>query len=112
MKYIICYNKSDVKKMIDWFEENYINSRDSIINMVGQASIEHACSINSLYESCKVIKTHDTKKYSLKIHIQWLTKLADVGVEGRNAGEKLRNYLLSDGNVGKELLPIKYILER
>ena len=101
-----------MEKIIDWFNENYIEEKVTIFNLVEKACIEHACTPQSLHEACLIMNEYNSEKTSLRVHIQYFTKLADYGISGHNAGRQLRKYLNRTDDVGKELMHIQRILEK
>ncbi len=101
-----------MENIIDWFNENYIEGKVTIFNLVEEACIEHACTPQSLYEACLVMNVLNPEKASLRVHLQYFTKLANYGISGHNAGRLLHKYLNRTDDVGKELMHIQRILEK
>jgi len=79
-------------KIIEWFDENYIEEKITIFKILEEASIKHACNFESLFESCQMMKQAYPEKTSLRREVQYFAKLADHGISGYNAGKKLRSY--------------------
>lgn len=74
----------------EWFEENYIelDARD----IIEKAVLKHDCTVNGLYESCRVLKEMFPEKSSLTFQLKYLVAMADNGITGTIAGEQLATY--------------------
>lgn len=79
-------------KIIEWFDKNYIEEKVTIFKILEQASIEHACNFESLFEACQMMKQANPEKTSLRREVKYFAKLADHGISGYDAGKKLRSY--------------------
>lgn len=83
-----------MEAIFNWFDENYIEEKESIFKIVEEACIKHACSIQSLFESCIIMKQCNPDKTSLRREVKYFARLADHGISGYNAGRKLRDFFL------------------
>jgi len=81
-----------MNKIIEWFDKNYIEEKVTIFKILEEASIKHACSFQSLFEACQMMKQAYPEKTSLRREVQYFAKLADHGISGYEAGKKLRSY--------------------
>ena len=82
-----------MKKIFEWFDDNYLEEKTSIVILVNEACIKHACSIESLYEACLMMRQYNIdKKTSLRREVKYFSKLADHGISGFEAGKKLRSF--------------------
>jgi len=68
-----------------WFDENYIEESERIFQILEQACLKHACSMQSLFKTCRVIKRFSLRKTALKREIQYLVLMADHGISGKKA---------------------------
>ena len=82
------------KLMIIWFASSYIEEESEILKILDNACVENACSIESLYEACLMMKQLNNKKTSLYSEIKYFAKLSNYGISGYEAGKKLRNYFI------------------
>lgn len=79
-----------MEKIFNWFDQNYIEEKETISKIIKSACIKHACSIQSLFEACQMIKQNNPNKTSLRREVKYFAKLADYGRSGYDAGKKLR----------------------
>ena len=84
----------EMKEMMEWFIKNYIEQENEIFKILEIASIENACSMESLYEACLMMKQFNIdKKTSLRSEVCYFAKLSNHGIIGYDAGKMLRDYL-------------------
>jgi hypothetical protein len=81
-----------MEDIIEWFDNNYIEERATILKILEESTIKHNLTIVSLFEGCQIMKQAYQKKTSLRGQVQYFAKLADYGINGSKAGEKLRAY--------------------
>lgn len=79
-------------QIIKWFAENYIEDESICKYRLEQAEIESAATIEDLYLACKKLTIIFSKKTSIAIPLRYLKKLANNGIAGSIAGERLRDY--------------------
>ena len=82
-----------MKELMEWFVQNYIEEEKEIFKILELASIENACSFESLYEACLMMKQFNPEKTSLRGEVCYFSKLSNHGVSGHEAGKMLRDYL-------------------
>ena len=75
-----------MNKIIEWFDKNYIEEKVTIFKILEEASIKHACTFESLFEACQMMKQAYPEKTSLRREVQYFAKLAVHGVSGYEAG--------------------------
>ncbi len=78
-----------MEKIFQWFDDNYLEEKVSIVKIIEEASIKHSCNPQSLFESCQILKQYYPKKTALRREVKNLAKLADYGIRGADAGKKL-----------------------
>ena len=51
-----------METIFNWFDEKYLEERELIIKIIDEACIKHACSVQSLFESCQMMKHYNLEK--------------------------------------------------
>lgn len=80
-------------QIMDWFYGNYIEENSEIDSIVDNTCITTACSIQSLYESCVMVKKVFPEIKVLRTEAKFLGQLSNIGIIGYEAGKVLINKL-------------------
>ncbi len=74
---------------MEWFYENYIEVNSEIDKIVDDTCGTTACSVESLYEACVMMKKVYPERNVLRTEAKFFGKLANHGVRGYEAGRAL-----------------------
>jgi len=78
-----------MKKIIDWFNDNYLEGKDTIAFLVEKYTLTTQLSVLDIFNFCQEVKKHDTRKILLYTHIELLLKMNNAGIQASRAGEIL-----------------------
>lgn len=81
-----------MENIFNWFDENYLEEKASIYKIIDDACTKHTRSIQSLFESCQMMKQYNPDKRSLRYEVKYLAKMSYYGMIGYDAGKNLRTF--------------------
>ncbi len=82
------------EELLDWFDNNYIESRDECAKAVIKGTIDYPFTVEQLKEGCEELRKTELKNKGIWIHIRLIGDLCNVGISASKAGESLRNILM------------------
>jgi len=81
-------------KTLDWFNDNFIENKEQIENLLEEMEKYHTISREQLLDGCKELNKFSNNKKSLKTYLKIFESMSDIGIGAQITGMKLREALL------------------
>lgn len=83
--------------ILDWFDENYIENKETIQKMINNVTQNSVCTPERLFHACYQLNfDREKKSVLLAEHFEAFAKMSNNGILGTKAGQKFRDYLIID----------------